>query len=109
MTSALPTELSSNYQAIFVTVTQVSTVKLKAYYFHQRHHCISTTSRSLVHEAVQSLLSPPNLQPAAKFSITEAVRHVEILHSYWKEANKQVLDELDKSCKPADQHRTIWH
>ena len=49
------------------------------------------------------------LQLAAKLSITEAIRHVEILHSYLTEANKHVLEQTDKSCKPTGQHETILH
>lgn len=45
----------------------------------------------------------------AQLSLTEAIRHVEVLHSYLQEANKCVLDQLDESCKPAGQHGTISH
>jgi len=48
-------------------------------------------------------------QPTAKLSITEAIRHVERLHRYLEEANKWILDQLDKLCKPTSQHGTISH
>ena len=48
-------------------------------------------------------------QPTAKLSITGTIRHVELLHRYLEEANKWILDQLDKLCKPASQNGTISH
>ena len=48
-------------------------------------------------------------QTTAQLSLTEAIRHVEVFHSYLQEANKCVLDQLDESFMPAGQHRTISH
>ena len=49
------------------------------------------------------------LDKAVQLSLTEAIRHVEVFHSYLQEANKCVLDQLDESFKPAGQHGTISH
>ena len=48
-------------------------------------------------------------QTTAQLSLTEAIRHVEVFHSYLQEANKCVLDQLDESFMPAGQHGTISH
>ena len=42
-------------------------------------------------------------------SLTEAIRHVKVFHSYLQEANKCVLHQLDESFMPAGQHGTIFH
>ena len=48
-------------------------------------------------------------QTTAQLSLTEAIRHVDVFHSYLQEANKCVLDQLDESFMPACQHGTISH
>lgn len=88
---------------IFVTDAQAGTVKLIT--------SIKGTIGFLKHVGLQykAFLVHLNYQPTAKLSITEVIRHMEVLHSYLKEANKCVLDQLDTSPKAAGQHGTISH
>ena len=88
---------------IFVTDAQVGSVKLIT--------SIKGTIGFLKHIGLLNKAVSVNIkhQPTAKLSLTRSDQTRESLYSYLQEANKCVLDQLDKPCKPAGQHGTISH